>query len=78
MSVVLRPMTAPSTTIVIHKNAENNLKSKITDSSISVSYPESSDIKNEGIQEFIKAAIIKTLRREAKEYLKSEGINVRL
>lgn len=53
----------------ICKNYDNNIKSKITPESISISYPGNLDVKSPAIQEIIKSIITETLRKEAKEYL---------
>jgi predicted metal-dependent hydrolase len=53
----------------IFKNYDNNIKSKITPESISISYPENLDVKTPAVQEIIKSVIIEVLRKEAKEFL---------
>jgi len=53
----------------ISKNTGSNIKTKITTETINITYPESIEINNSELQEIIRATIIKTLRKEAKEYL---------
>jgi len=55
--------------LVIEKNAGNEIKTKLTPEFINISYPENIEVNNSGLQEIIRATIIKALRKEAKEYL---------
>ena len=55
--------------LTIGKNTGSNIKTTITAETINISYPESVEINNSELQEIIRATIIKTLRKEAKEYL---------
>jgi hypothetical protein len=55
--------------LVIQKKEDINVKTKITPDSIFIDYPENTNIKDPTVQEIIKSTIIKTLRKEAKEYL---------
>lgn len=55
--------------LTISKNTDDNIKTTITTETINITYPESIEINNSELQEIIRATIIKTLRKEAKEYL---------
>ncbi|MDA3953535.1 MAG: DUF45 domain-containing protein [Bacteroidales bacterium] len=62
--------------LIICQNHSNNIKSKITHDTISVEYPESVNVKSKAVQEIIKSAIIKALRKEAKEYFPKKTLDL--
>ncbi len=55
--------------LLISKDQDDKIKTRITSNSIIVKYPENIDVKNPSVQKIIRTVIIKTLRSEAKEYL---------
>ncbi len=55
--------------LIIEKNADSVIKTKINSESIIISYPENIEVNNSDLQEIIRTTIIKALRKEAKEYL---------
>lgn len=55
--------------LILEKNTDSKIKTKITSESINISYPENIEVNNSDLQEIIRTTIIKALRKEAKEFL---------
>lgn len=55
--------------LIIDKYPKDSIRTKITAESIIIRYPENLDVQNPVVQQTIRAAVIKALRMEAKEYL---------
>jgi predicted metal-dependent hydrolase len=55
--------------LVIQPHSRQVLGMRLSGQILTVNYPESVDVSHERVQEFIRGAVIKTLRVEAKNYL---------